>query len=417
MKGELKKYIKILDKINPLEIIEFLNLKTYSLIDNGDEDYILGWSKGDIEAVHSYSNFDTITKSKEYWFGYLSYDIKNETLLKSKSSNPNFHSFPDLLFFKASHVIIKKENELLFFGTDLDYKSFIRSIAFIKKLKDIKTEKDNRINLNACTSKNEYIKRVIDIKNHIQKGDSYELNYCINFTSYSNSLSPTHTYQKLKEKTKAPFSLLFSHQNINILSASPERFLNRKNNEIISQPIKGTSKRSKDPIVDAKLILELSKNEKELAENVMIVDLVRNDMSKIALKNSVIVKELCKVYSFKTVHQLISTIFSNIDCSLKHKAVIDVLFPMGSMTGAPKIESVKIIDNQESFKRGIYSGAAGVISPNNSFDFNVIIRTILFDSKNKNLSVSVGSAITIKSDPEQEYDECLLKLEAISSVL
>ena len=149
----------------------------------------------------------------------------------------------------------------------------------------------------------------------------------------------------------------------------------------------------------------------------MIVDLVRNDMSKIAEKNSVQVPELCKLYTFETVHQLISTVEAKVSKDLNPVDIINALFPMGSMTGAPKIEATKIIDQVENFKRGIYSGSIGFLSPNNSFDFNVVIRSILYNNELKNISISVGSAITIKSIGIQEYEECLLKLKAIVEVL
>ena len=149
----------------------------------------------------------------------------------------------------------------------------------------------------------------------------------------------------------------------------------------------------------------------------MIVDLVRNDLSKTAKQASVKVEELCGIYSFKQVHQMISTISSEIDQETHFVDVIKSMFPMGSMTGAPKIEAMKLIEKFEKTKRGLYSGAVGYINPQGDFDFNVVIRSILYNFDKKYLSFSVGSAITAKSIAESEYDECLLKTEAIKKAI
>ena len=202
-----------------------------------------------------------------------------------------------------------------------------------------------------------------------------------------------------------------------MLSASPERFVRRENNKIISQPIKGTAKRLQKKKLDKKLADQLEYDEKERSENIMIVDLVRNDLSKTALKGSVRVEELCKVYSFKQVHQLISTIVSQVADKTDSVDIIKSLFPMGSMTGAPKISAMQIIENEESTKRGVYSGAVGYFTPNDDFDFNVVIRSILYNKSKQYLSYSVGGAITAKSDPEKEYQECLLKAIAMKKAL
>jgi para-aminobenzoate synthetase component 1 len=154
-------------------------------------------------------------------------------------------------------------------------------------------------------------------------------------------------------------------------------------------------------------------DEKERSENIMIVDLVRNDLSKTAIKGSVKVEKLCKVYSFEQVHQLISTVTSLIDKDIDSVDVIKSLFPMGSMTGAPKLSAMKIIEAQETTKRGLYSGAMGYFTPEDDFDFNVVIRSILYNQTNQYLSYTVGGAITAKSDPEKEYQECLLKAIAM----
>jgi para-aminobenzoate synthetase component 1 len=230
-------------------------------------------------------------------------------------------------------------------------------------------------------------------------------------------IEPLEVYQKLNEISEPPFAVYLKNNNQYLLSASPERYLKKEGTKIISQPIKGTSKRFDTKEADEKSKKELSENPKERSENIMIVDLVRNDLSHTATKGSVVVEELCGIYSFKQVHQMISTVVSNVEHTTSPVEILRTTFPMGSMTGAPKISAMNIIENLEETKRGLYSGAVGYFTPNGDFDFNVVIRSILYNSKNQYLSFSVGSAITSLSKPEKEYEECLLKAKAMFEVL
>jgi para-aminobenzoate synthetase component 1 len=193
--------------------------------------------------------------------------------------------------------------------------------------------------------------------------------------------------------------------------------LRKEGSKIISQPIKGTAKRLLSPIDDEKIAHDLMRDEKERAENVMIVDLVRNDLSKSSKKGSVQVEELCKVYTFKQVHQLISTVVSEVKDDVHPVDVIKDTFPMGSMTGAPKLSAMEIMEELEETKRGLYSGTVGYFTPDGDFDFNVVIRSILYNAAERYVSLSVGSAITAKSNPERECEECLLKAKAMKYVL
>ena len=202
-----------------------------------------------------------------------------------------------------------------------------------------------------------------------------------------------------------------------MLCASPERYLRKEANKVISQPIKGTAKRFSDETLDNNSKIALEQNPKERAENIMIVDLVRNDLSHTAIKGSVAVEELCGIYTFEQVHQMISTVVSTVENSVSPVEILRTTFPMGSMTGAPKISAMNIIEELEETKRGLYSGAVGYFTPENDFDFNVVIRSILYNAREKYLSFSVGSAITSQSIPEQEYEECLLKAKAMFEVL
>ena len=201
------------------------------------------------------------------------------------------------------------------------------------------------------------------------------------------------------------------------MSASPERYLKKVGNQLISQPIKGTARRFADAVLDAQAKEQLSTDPKERSENIMIVDLVRNDLSRTAAKGSVQVEELCAIYSFEQVHQMISTITSEMLPEYKAVDALQTTFPMGSMTGAPKISAMQIIEQLEETKRGLYSGAVGYFTPEGDFDFNVVIRSILYNEQNQYVSFSVGSAITALSVPENEYEECLVKAKAMREVL
>lgn len=253
--------------------------------------------------------------------------------------------------------------------------------------------------------------------NHIQLGDIFEVNFCQEYYAENAKINPVEVYQKLIKLSPTPFSNFLKVNDKYCLGASPERFLAKSKNKVISQPIKGTIKRGKTKEEDEHLIHQLKNNPKEQSENIMIVDLVRNDLSRIAKKGTVKVEELCGIYSFPQVHQMISTISCLVDESLTNEEILSNCFPMGSMTGAPKVEAMKLIERYESTKRGLYSGAVGYFSPTGDFDFNVVIRSLLYNASNNYLSFMVGSAITSKSSPTNEYDETVLKAKAIFEIL
>jgi para-aminobenzoate synthetase component 1 len=266
-------------------------------------------------------------------------------------------------------------------------------------------------------SKKNYLEKVTGLLNHLHRGDIYEANFCMEFYAENSQINPQEKFEKLNAISQTPFAVYFKNNQHYLLSATPERYLRKQGNDLISQPIKGTAKRFLDKTEDEKSKQNLASDPKERAENIMITDLVRNDLSRTAQKGSVQVKELCGIYSFKQVHQMISTITSKLDPKHSLVEVLRLAFPMGSMTGAPKISVMKIIEELEETKRGLYSGAIGYYSPNGDFDFNVVIRSILYNQDKKYVSFSVGSAITSFSNPEKEYEECLLKAKAMFEVL
>ncbi|MCF6181378.1 anthranilate synthase component I family protein [Lutibacter sp.] len=351
----------------------------------------------------------------DYIFGYLGYDLKNDTENLTSNNFDGLH-FPDLFFFQPKKIFFIKNNTLKISYLK-DYKEEIKSdLNAIKSFKDKKSKSENEIKIKLRIHEDAYFQKLNSILNHIHRGDVYEVNFCQEFYAENAVINPLKVFQNLNEISKPPFAAFFKFKNNYLLSASPERYIKKEGNLVISQPIKGTAKRAKIANKDKILIQELAQNSKERAENIMIVDLVRNDLSTVALKGTVKVDELCKVYTFKQVHQLISTI----SCTVENVHPVTILkktFPMGSMTGAPKIATMKIIEKLEETKRGLYSGAVGYITPNNDFDFNVIIRSILYNSENQYVSYSVGGAITAKSIPENEYEECLLKAKAMKQVL
>jgi para-aminobenzoate synthetase component 1 len=349
----------------------------------------------------------------EYIFGYFGYDLKNE-IEDLQSKNKDFIGFPDLYFFVPKYVVKKDKDKFVY----LQGKPNPQSTNFIDSFFDNHTlQTDEKIELKPQISKNEYLDTVEKLKKHLQHGDIYEVTFCQNFVAHDVDLNPKQTYFRLNQKTKAPMSCYVQINDHYLLSGSPERFLKKEKNKLISQPIKGTAGRASDSIQDEKVKSALLNDEKERAENVMIVDLVRNDLSRVAAKNSVTVEELFGVYTFPTVHQLISTISCEIKEGTTLKEIITALFPMGSMTGAPKISAMNLIEQYETFKRGLFSGAVGYFAPDGDFDFNVIIRSILYNSAEKVVSCPVGSAITIQSHPEKEYEECLIKVDAMRKIL
>lgn len=354
--------------------------------------------------------------TKDWLFGYLSYDLKNG-IENLHSDNFDGLNFPDLFFFQPKKVFLLKGNELEIQYLMLCDDEVEEDFEGIVESRKSKVESDEKLNIQQRISKELYIQKVNKMLEHIHIGDMYEANFCMEFYAENAVINPLEKFQRLNEISQAPFSVFFKNYKHYLLSASPERYLKKVGDKIISQPIKGTSKRFVDPIEDEKSKSVLVSDAKERAENIMITDLVRNDLSHTSQKGSVEVEELCGIYSFLQVHQMISTITSKLDPQYSAVDVLKTTFPMGSMTGAPKISVMEIVENLEETKRGLYSGAVGYFTPEGDFDFNVVIRSILYNEENKYVSFSVGSAITSLSIPEKEYEECLLKAKAMHEVL
>jgi para-aminobenzoate synthetase component 1 len=385
-------------------------------------DFIAAFGCLDSVSGNENNGFDVLEEflnQKSDWvFGYLSYDLKNG-LENLDSSHPDHLDFPALYFFQPEFVFLSEQGKIQV-QTISEYTSNQRREEILEAILTKPISGDNKdshtsINIQRRFSKEEYLKTVNTLQKHIRRGDIYEVNFCQEF--YSNqSIDPYHTYNKLSKISPAPFGCFFKKNDQYLLSSSPERFMRKQGNTVISQPIKGTRPRGRTKNEDQRLRDELFHDRKERAENVMIVDLVRNDLSRTALQDSVKVKELYGIYSFEQVHQMISTISCEIDDGDYLKCIKNC-FPMGSMTGAPKIRAMELIEQYENTRRGLYSGAVGYFSPEKNFDFNVVIRSILYNSLKKYVSFSVGGAITYLSDPSSEYEECLVKADGMRKVL
>lgn len=343
--------------------------------------------------------------------GFFTYDLKNE-VEKLTSDNADQLHFPDLYFFVPEHLIMINGDKVEIISSHPQH-----ILDRILSQDNQENHPQRTIRLQSRFTKEEYIDTVVKIKEHITRGDIYVTNFCQEFFAEDIVIDPLDTFLKLNAISPNPFGAFFKLRDKYILCASPERFLAKRGNKLISQPIKGTSKRYDEPSYDQLSKEKLKYHPKELQENVMIVDLVRNDLTKSAKAGTVKTEELFGIYSFKQVHQMISTVVCKMQEDISDVQAIKNTFPVGSMTGAPKISAVRLMEQYERSKRGVYSGAIGYFSPDGDFDFNVVIRTLLYNASDKYLSFQVGSAITYHAEPENEYEECLLKAQAILEVL
>ena len=355
------------------------------------------------------------TNFEDWIFGHVEKKIKNEIEVL-QSSNPDRIGFPDFLFFVPEIVFILSKNELKIGAYDfINTQKIFSDISSSQLFQNIKQPFPS---FKSRFSKKEYEETVKKLQQHIQRGDCYEINFCQEFYAEHVVIDPPIVYRKLSELSPNPFSAFYKYGDKYVICASPERFLKKMGNTIISQPIKGTINRIHNDLkADELRKNNLLHNDKERSENIMIVDLVRNDLAKICTEGSVSVQEFLSVYSFPQVHQMISTITGNLKKDISVADIFYATFPMGSMTGAPKKKVMELIEKYERTRRGLFSGTLGYINPEGDFDFNVVIRSMLYNKSNSYLSIQAGSAITFKSNPENEYEECLLKISAMKKAL
>lgn len=351
------------------------------------------------------------TENEDWIFGHVSYDLKNE-IENLSSENPGLVEFPDFYFFVPEVIfILSRQSVSIGMIENEDSKKVFETILSIAP----EQKHFSKPEFKSRFSKNDYLETVKKLQQHILKGDCYEICFCQEFFAEDSEIDPFAIYKKVSDISPNPFSAFYRYDEKFLMCASPERFLKKTNRTIISQPIKGTSKRS--TYFDEIEKRSLQSNQKERAENIMIVDLVRNDLSKICVEGSVFVKEFLGIYSFPQVHQMISTIEGTLAENISFSDIFYATFPMGSMTGAPKRKVLELLEKYEKTKRGLFSGSVGYISPDGDFDFNVVIRSILYDKGKHYLSIPAGSAITWKSDAEKEFEECQLKIEGMKKAL
>jgi para-aminobenzoate synthetase component I len=342
---------------------------------------------------------------------FLSYDLKNATE-KLSSNNHDGTGFPTVCLWSPEQLIaLDRQGNLVHFG------SFSKDNWEHASLSPERANNKSAFEIDSSINFEEYNNIFNKLIQHILRGDIYEVNYCRREFGIAPDLDPQSVFDRLNNLSPAPFACLHKIGKSWLICSSPERFLVKHDKELVSQPIKGTVRRSGIEKEDLDSMAKLQVNAKERAENIMIVDLVRNDLSHFAEKGSVIVDELCGIYPFAKVSHMISTVKSKLKENNLGIKALQKAFPMGSMTGAPKIRAMELIEESEDFKRGIYSGACGYICPSGDFDFNVVIRSIVWNSDTGFLSFATGSALTAAANGKSEYEECLLKAEAMKSVL
>ncbi len=361
--------------------------------------------------------------SGEWIFAHFNYEYQSITKPNIKA---NLTGFPLAYLYTPAIVIELTGNQVTIQSDSENPQILFDEINSFKVPSLSKQGTDQSADQNAAPttsiipliSKAAYLEAIDKILALIKLGDFYEINYCQAFEVEHLSAHPVEVYSNLMEVSPTPFACFYKNNSDYLLCASPERYLQKKGNQLISQPIKGTIKRNLENDAEDKLQIEaLQNSSKDKSENVMVVDLVRNDLSRICEQGSVKVSELFGIYSFPQVHQMISTITGTLSSNTLFSEILEATFPMGSMTGAPKKSVMETIDGLEPTKRGLYSGTVGYFNPAGDFDFNVVIRSIFYNSDTKKASYGVGGGITIYSDPEKEYEECLLKAAAIKKVL
>ncbi|MFM9028044.1 MAG: chorismate-binding protein [Bacteroidota bacterium] len=359
--------------------------------------------------------------SSDWIFGHLSYELK-DPIHGLHTINPEGIGFKAVGFFVPRYILIIKDEEAV-----IHFKEGSEDQESLNKINEqlshtriparSKANKKTTSTLTHRTSHASYLDKAKSLLNHIQRGDIYEINFCVESFIENCNIDPSDTFLRLQDFSPMPFSAFYRCDSRFLMCASPERYLAKRGDDLISQPIKGTIRRGKNDTEDSFLKEKLRNDPKEQSENIMITDLVRNDLARVAARNSVHVQELMGLKTFPRIHQLISTVTARLGDGIPWTEAIRNTFPMGSMTGAPKLRALQLIDEYEDSPRGLYSGCVGYVTPEEDFDFNVVIRSIQYNAASGYLSMMAGSALTIGCDPEQEYHECLLKAETMVKAL
>jgi para-aminobenzoate synthetase component I len=390
----------------------FLDNQDYTIQPHHFECMLAVGANESIDATKAgFSAIDAFLEKNDWFFGHMSYDL-GQSWYGLSAAPIDAIGFPQFHFFQPQYLIRLNGQEIVIEGVD--------PVNVFQEIQaqHLASAQPSIVSFQSRYTKESYIETIQQLQRHIQLGDCYEINFCQEFFATEVEIDPLPVFLKLLEVSPNPFSALYKVQNSYLLCASPERFLCKEGNKVFSQPIKGTSKRfPANRALDKAAKDALYTSAKDRSENVMVVDLVRNDLSKVCVEGTVRVEELFGVYAFPQVHQMISTVTGMLKPQTPFSEIVKATFPMGSMTGAPKKRVMELIHQYEAGSRGIFSGSVGYISPDGNFDFNVVIRSVMYNAQTRYLSYQVGSGITIYSDPEQEWEECLLKAAAIKKVL
>lgn len=362
------------------------------------------------------SQLQQFNKAHNDWlFGHINYDLKNE-IEPLQSNGVDSIGFPVIFLFQPKIVIEVKGSTATI--SSLTQKPADVFKAILQQKVDNAVPQHNKIDIQPRLNQQEYLNIIRQLQAHILRGDCYEINFCQEFFAEGVEIDPLSIFRRLSAISPSPFACYYRLNDKYLVCSSPERYIKKTGAYVISQPMKGTSKRNlQDAVLDEALRNSLLKSDKDKSENVMVVDLVRNDLSKICVEGSVHTEELFGVYSFAQVHQMVSTIKGELKPGTGIAEVLQATFPMGSMTGAPKKRVMELIEQYEPVKRGIFSGAVGYITPDKDFDFNVVIRSIMYNAQTRYLNYIVGSGITFYSDAVLEYEECMLKAQGMEKAL
>jgi len=405
----------MLDWADQFNILLFLDSNQYPSQYEGYECLVAVGAEGNDLTAQSLAEVQQLHDTQRDWlFGHISYDYKNVTEPALRSAHPEKTGFPLIHFFVPTTVCHINRQQTTLTIESMEDPELVHdhimnyAAAEVAPLPELEFER--------VIGRESYIDTVNQLREHITEGDCYEINFCTEGFCAGVDVKPLDVYKALNGLSPAPFSAYYRLADSYMACASPERYLRNDGTTILSQPIKGTARRGKDAEEDERIKIALRQDLKEQAENVMIVDLVRNDLARCCIPGSVAVDELFGIYTFPQVHQMISTVHGELRADVPFTDAIRHSFPMGSMTGAPKYKVMQLIEHYERARRGLYSGTVGYITPAGDFDFNVVIRSLFYNAATRYLSYQTGGAITYDSDPAREWDEMRLKAWALERV-
>lgn len=408
---------RMLNWSQPFSILVFLDSNNYAgkysryecLLATG-ANHTVAYSEG-LDALSDYHS-----SNNDWLFGHINYDYKNTLVQGLSSANSAVTGFDEMCFFcpeTVCYITHQDKTELVIESLSGEPDDIYNAIM------NTAPECDTEVPIATFekrTDKAKYLRTIDRLRSHIKEGDCYEINYCNENYVDDISLNPLSVFSKLNNLSNAPFAAYYRNKDAYMMCASPERYIQKSGNKIIAQPIKGTARRDSDKTKDEAIKDALRYSIKDRAENVMITDLVRNDLARSCSTGSIKVEELFGIYTFPQVHQMISTITGVFEEGRPVFDAIKYSFPMGSMTGAPKIKVMQLIEEYEDSRRELYSGCIGYITPDRDFDFNVIIRSLFYNAASKYLCYQAGGAITYDSNAEGEWEEMRLKSWAMERI-